>query len=73
MKSLGRAIDSVGFVLALIILRKLPPEIRNNMNRVGRKDHWDLNSLRAAIEIGHLSATEIGHLRATENETLISL
>lgn len=61
LKSLGKDIDAAGFVLTSIILRKLPLTIRNNMNREGRKDHWDLESLRGAIEI------EIGHLKAAEH------
>ena len=60
LKSLKSDVESAGFVFATLLLRKLPSVVRDNMNREGRKDNWDLNSLRRAIEI------EIGHLKATE-------
>ena len=60
LKNLGKDIEAVGFVLVAIILRKLCPTVRNNMNREGKKEQLDLFSLRSAIEV------EIEHLKASE-------
>ena len=61
LRSLGKDVDAAGFVFAAIILRKLPISVRNSINRESKQDHWDLLSLRTAIE------AEIGHLKAVES------
>ena len=61
LNSLGANIDAAGYVYAAILIRKLPTKVRDNINREGHSDFWDLENLRGAIEqeIGHLEATEM--------------
>ena len=60
LRSLGCNIVESGYVFAAILLRKLPPQIADNINRANSSDSWKLEDLRKAIEmeINLLSATE---------------
>ena len=50
LKVLGADIESAGYVFAALVLRKLPINLRDNINRSRQVDHWDLKSLRDVIE-----------------------
>ena len=60
LKALGTKVDEAGFVLAALLLRKLPPRIRDNINRAARSNYWELQEFRKAIndEIILLQAIE---------------
>lgn len=60
LRALGAKVEEAGFVLAALLIRKLPIKIRDNINREGRNDFWELNTLRQAIDV------EIGHLQSIE-------
>jgi hypothetical protein len=63
LKSLKMNIDDAGYLFSTVRIRKLPIRVRDNINREGRADFWDLDTLRTAFE------TEIGHLRSAESIT----
>ena len=61
LKSLGANITDAGYVYAAILLRKLPADVMNNINRASGSDEvWTLDRLRTSIE------QEIEYLRAVE-------
>ena len=62
LKSLEANVDEAGYVFAAILIRKLPNQVRDNINRAAKSEIWELGKLREAIE------AEIGHLQS--NETL---
>lgn len=65
LKSLGPDVEAAGFVFSELLLRKLPPETRDNINRANNTDTWTLEDFRKAIadEIGHLYAANRGSLQ----------
>ena len=63
LKSHGADVEAAGFVIAVVIIRKLPTKIGDNINRENKSDFWDLQKLRHAIEV------EIGHLQSVEVTT----
>ncbi|CAC5384302.1 PABPC [Mytilus coruscus] len=50
LESIGESHESFGSLLVPIILNKLPGNIRENMVRAHGGDHWNLPSLRQAIQ-----------------------
>ena len=58
LKSLGANVNEAGYIIAAIILRKLPRKIAENINRASNSTHWTLEELRSAIEM------EMEHLTA---------
>ena len=60
LKSLNSNVTEAGYVYAHMLIRKLPPTTRDNINRAGSSDVWDLEELRKAIneEINHLTALQ---------------
>lgn len=50
LKSLGTDTVNSGFVFAELLLRKLPSETRDHINRAHKSEHWDLPDLRRAID-----------------------
>ncbi|XP_071161120.1 uncharacterized protein [Mytilus edulis] len=50
LESIGESQESFGSLLVPIILNKLPGNIRENMVRAHGGDHWNLPSLRQAIQ-----------------------
>ena len=42
LKSLGADVEAAGFVIAAVIIRKLPAKIRDNINTENKSDFWDL-------------------------------
>ncbi|KAA0200953.1 hypothetical protein HAZT_HAZT003521 [Hyalella azteca] len=63
LKSLGCNIVEAGYVFAEILMRKLPRETRDHLNRAHKSSTtWELEDLRAAI------TTELEHLTAYEGQ-----
>ena len=60
LRSMGANVEEAGYVLAAILLRKLPVKITDNINRASKSESWTLDELRKAIEV------EIDHLRAAD-------
>ena len=60
LKTLGANIREAGYIFAALLLRKLPPTVRNNIGRASQSDSWTLDELRTAIE------RELDLLRAAE-------
>ena len=58
LSSLGANIKEAGYIIAAIILRKLPKKIAENINRASNTTFWTLEELRGAIEgeMEHLAA-----------------
>ena len=50
LKTLGANIRESGYIFAALLLRKLPPTVRNNIGRASQSDSWTLDELRTAIE-----------------------
>ena len=52
--------EAAGYVFAHMLLRKLPNETRNNLNRANNNKKWTLKSFREAVqeEITHLSSLQ---------------
>ena len=60
LKVLGTKVDDAGFVFSALLLRKLPPRVRDNINGAARSHYWTLEDFRKAIndEITLLQAME---------------
>ena len=63
LKVLNTKVDDAGFVFSALLLRKLPPRIRDNINRSARSNYWTLEEFRKAIN------EEIILLQAAEPDT----
>ena len=60
LKALDTKVEEAGFVFVALLLRKLPPRIRDSINRSAKSNYWTLQEFRKAIgeEILLLQAVE---------------